>query len=122
MNAISCCLLANQAHNLTNMFYMKVLSNVNTGNGFQLCILLVECHPSDRRQQHQILFDAVAMKATASFIRENKSGPNQAHKLKNIFYMNEGPFKHEYGQWNSVMYVLVGCHPSDSHNSVCGLL
>ena len=90
----------NQAHNLTNMFYMNVLSNMNTGNGIQVCIFWVQCHPSDRRQQHQILFDAVAMKATASFIR------NQAHNLKSIFYMNEGPFKHEYGQWNSVMYVF----------------
>ena len=68
----------NQAHNLTNMFYMNVLSNMNTGNGFQLCIFLVECHPSDRRQQHQIFFDAVAMKGMASFIREKNSGLNQA--------------------------------------------
>ena len=35
-----------QAHNLTNMFHMNVLSNVNTCNGIQLCIFLVWC-PSD---------------------------------------------------------------------------
>ena len=67
-----------QAHNLTNMFYMNDLSNMNTGNGIQLCIVLVECHPSDRQQQHQIFFDAVAMKATAPFIREKNSCSNQA--------------------------------------------
>ena len=36
----------------------------------------------------EIFFDALAMKATAPFIREITSGPNQAHNLTNIFYMN----------------------------------
>ena len=36
-----------QAHNLTNIVYMNVFSDMNTGSGIQLWIFLVGCHPSD---------------------------------------------------------------------------
>ena len=46
LQLVFACSGPNQAH-LTNIFCMNVLSNMNTGNGIQLCIFLVGCHPSD---------------------------------------------------------------------------
>ena len=79
-----------------------------------------------RQQQHPIPFDAVAMKATASIIREKItqdlrclqlvfacSGPNQAHNLTNIFCMNVLANMNK-GSGIQLCVFLVGCHPSDS--------
>ena len=83
-----------------------------------------------RQQQHPIPFDAVAMKATASIIREKItqdlrclqlvfacSGPNQARNLTNIFCMNVLSDMNK-GSGIQLCVFLVGCHPSDSHLAI----
>ena len=75
---------------------------------WRTCVLL---HKKHRQQRHPIPFDAVAMKATASIIREKIV--QDAWKCLGIFksesstfdkhLLHECPFKLEYGHWNSAM-------------------
>ena len=68
LKKVFACSAPNQAHNLTNIFWMNVFSNMNTGSGIQLCVFLVGCHPSDSHLAIQPVNDCKWLVYVASLL------------------------------------------------------